>query len=100
MYKKLYILLHKTYISVNKKVENQKIRFMETQTRISKQMYKPKIFLSLELQNFILIILRPEDKSELMEMDEERVFAIEEGESTDSDNSGGRRPLIQEPEYS
>lgn len=100
MYKKLYILLHKTYISVNKKVENQKIRFMETRTRISKQMYKPKIFLSLELQNFILIILRPEDKSELVEMEEERVFAIEEGESTDSDNSGGRRPLIQEPEYS
>lgn len=73
---------------------------METQTRISKQMYKPKIFLSLELQNFIHIILRPEDKSELVEMEEERVFAIEEGESTDSDNSGGRRPLIQKPEYS
>lgn len=30
----------------------------------------------------------------LVEMEEERVFAIEEGESTDSDNSGERRPLI------
>lgn len=73
---------------------------MGTKTRSSKQMYKAKIFLSWELQNFIFIILRPEDRRELVEMEEERVFAIEEGESTDSDNSGGRRPLIQEPEFS